>query len=579
MSAMKNLRNLTQSEIASLTAMGTTAEDWNTIYVSNDFSTTQIIASRLCGEVHIGSHSRIIHSLVRNYSLEEDVLVESVAALECRHQSSFGNGTGVSTMNECGGRTVKIFYGMSLQIAYLSAIYRHRPQLMAAIDKISDDVALRNQSHIGRVGRGSHITGARFVREVNIGERATIDGTSVLQNGTIGDDVFIGVDVKAYDFIIDCGSRIDNGVILERCFVGESCVMDKGFTSADSLFFANSHCENGEAAAIFAGPYTVSHHKSSLLIAGMFSFFNAGSGSNQSNHLFKSGAVHQSVHLRGCKFSSGAYIMSPAIEAPFTMVMGHHTHHHDTRIFPYSYLIESDSKSVLMPAANLTSYGTVRDIDKWRKRDRRKVCRDVVSFDEFNPYITELMLRGVDTLTRIMNDAPNEEFYTYNKTVIKPAHLRRGILLYNKAIVAAIGEMLRCGESSEQYDGRGTWIDLGGQYINKSYVDTLLCEIEQQQITTAEEIDSRLHSFAAHYDDYAHSWALDTLAGILGHHPEEQDIRDAISASESVQRSFKEMTESDRLRDCSLDMAVSYGLGGDSDEETRDDYFAVRGLN
>ena len=96
----------------------------------------------------------------------------------------------------------------------------------------------------------------------------------------------------------------------------------KGFTAAESLFSPNSHCENGEAASIFAGPYTVSHHKSSLLIAGMFSFFNAGSGSNQSNHLFKSGAVHQAVHLRGCKFASSAYIMSPALEGAFTMVMG-----------------------------------------------------------------------------------------------------------------------------------------------------------------------------------------------------------------------------------------------------------------
>ena len=72
----------------------------------------------------------------------------------------------------------------------------------------------------------------------------------------------------------------------------------------------------------------------------MFSFFNAGSGSNQSNHLFKSGAVHQSVHLRGCKFASGAYIMSPALEGAFTMIMGHHSYHHDTSAFPYSYLIE-----------------------------------------------------------------------------------------------------------------------------------------------------------------------------------------------------------------------------------------------
>ena len=156
--------------------------------------------------------------------------------------------------------------------------------------------------------------GARFVREVRIGDGATIDGATLLENGTLCAGAFVGADVKARDFILAEGARVDNGSILERCFVGESSVLDKGFTATHSLFFANCHCECGEAASVFAGPYTVSHHKSTLLIAGMFSFFNAGSGSNQSNHLFKSGAVHQSVHLRGCKFGSGAYIMSPALE-------------------------------------------------------------------------------------------------------------------------------------------------------------------------------------------------------------------------------------------------------------------------
>ncbi len=576
---MEKVRNLTQSEITALTTSGTAAEDWSKVYVDEGFSTSQIVASRLCGEVIIGSRTRIIRSTIRNYRLGNDVLIENVTALECRHTSTFGNGTGVSTMNECGGRTVKIFYGMSLQVAYLSAIYRHRPSLISALDDICDNFARQHQSHMGYVGNGTQIVGARFIREVNVGERTTIDGCSILCNGTVGDDAHIGVDVKAYDFIIDCGASIDNGVIIERCFIGECCTIDKGFTAADSLFFANSHCENGEAAAIFAGPYTVSHHKSSLLIAGMFSFFNAGSGSNQSNHLFKSGAVHQSVHLRGCKFSSGAYIMSPAIEAPFTMVMGHHTHHHDTRIFPYSYLIESDSKSILMPATNLTSYGTVRDIDKWRKRDRRTLCRDIVSFDEFNPYITGLMLQGVDALTRMQNDSPNEPFYTYNKTVIKPQHLRRGISLYNKAIIAAIGAMLSEGSLNEQRDGRGTWLDLGGQYITKSCVDSLISDIESHKITTATEIDSRLHDFADHYADYAHSWAIDTLSGVLGYTPDERDLREAIQASENIRHSFKEITDADCRRDCSLDMAVSYGLGGQSEDETRNDYLTVRGLN
>ena len=41
---------------------------------------------------------------------------------------------------------------------------------------------------------------------------------------------------------------------------------------------------------------------------------------------------------------------------------------------------------------------------------------------------------------------------------------------------------------------------------------------------------------------------------------------------------FKRTTDADRDRDCSLDMAVSYGLDCTSEEERREDYYSVRGL-
>lgn len=336
---MSPFRKLTAAEISAAEALGSTAEKWSEVLVSEDFSPSQLLQSRLEGHVEIATGGRIVRSRVKNYRIGERTVVEGVTALECRSRSTFGNGVGVATMNECGGRTVPIFDRMSAQVAYLMAVYRHRPKAVAALEKMVADHAEARASEMGETGSDCHITGARFIREVRIGDNVTVDGASILQNGTLCDGAHIGVDVKAYDFIAAEGARIDNGATVERCFVGESCRLDKGFTAAESLFFANSHCENGEAAAVFAGPYTVSHHKSSLLIAGMFSFFNAGSGSNQSNHLFKSGAVHQSVHLRGCKFASGAYIMSPALEGAFTMIMGHHSFHHDTSIFPCSYQI------------------------------------------------------------------------------------------------------------------------------------------------------------------------------------------------------------------------------------------------
>ena len=569
---------MTPAETAAVEALGSSAEAWPQVRVSDDFTPSQLVQSHLEGTVEIGSGARIVRSRIRNYRIGEGALVEGVTALECRRRSTFGNGVGVATMNECGGRTVKIFDGLTAQTAYLMAVYRHRPKTMAALEAMVDAYAEANASEMGSVGAKSRIVGAKFIREVRIGDNAVVDGASLLENGTVGDGAHIGVDVKAYDFIAAQGAHIDNGSIVERCFVGESCRLDKAFTAAESLFFANSHCENGEAASIFAGPYTVSHHKSSLLIAGMFSFFNAGSGSNQSNHLFKSGAVHQAVHLRGCKFASGAYIMSPALEGAFTMIMGHHSFHHDTSVFPYSYLIEKEGRTVLMPGANLTSYGAVRDIEKWPARDRRTHKRDVINFEEYNPYITEAMLKAVDTLHTLAGEDPDAPSYVYRKAVIRAAALKRGIGLYNKFIVAALGAMLDRGESTERYDGSGRWLDIAGQYITKRAVEAILDAVDCGELTTPVEVDNRFRVFFVHYDDYAHSWAEQIYASLLGRTPTVADIGDAIAAGRNAHAAMRRTTDADRDRDCSLDMAVSYGLDSDDEAEMRDDYYSVRGL-
>lgn len=575
---MSRFRNPTATEITALEAAGVTAEDWSRIAVSDDFQPEQLQHCRLEGRIELSSGACIRRSCVRNYRIGENSLVEDVTALECRHSSRFGNGVEVATMNECGGRTVWITDRMSAQVAYLMAVYRHRPKTVAALKRMAETYASEQESDMGKVGRDCRIVGARFIREVRIGDNATVDGASALENGTLCAGARIGVDVKAYGFICAENARVDNGVTLEHCFVGESCILDKGFTASESLFFANSHCENGEAAAIFAGPYTVSHHKSSLLIAGMFSFFNAGSGSNQSNHLFKSGAVHQSVHLRGCKFASGAYIMAPALEGAFTMVMGHHASHHDTSAFPFSYLLEKDSHSQLLPGANLTSYGTVRDIEKWPARDRRTVGRDVINFEEYNPCITGAMLQAVDLLHRMEEQNPEAETYLHNRVQIRSSAVRRGIGLYNKAIVASLGAMLAKGATSDRYDGGGRWLDIAGQYIAKREVDRIVDAIENGELNDFAAIDNRFRVFAVHYDDYAHSWAEEVYAGMLGHTPTREEVADAIAAGENARAAMRRTTDADRDRDCSMDMAVGYGLDCDDEAERLADYRAVRGL-
>ncbi len=574
---MGKFRHLTATETDALRANGNRADDWSRVTVAPDFEPEQLHDVRLAGDVRIGSRAVIENARVENYEIGANTLVRDVVALECRHRSTFGNGTGVDAVNECGGRTVRIFEEMSAQYAYIAAMYRHREKTVERLNGYAAEYAERKASTMGRTGEGCRIVGAKFIREVAMGDNVVIDGASLLENGTLSNGARVGADVKARDFIAVQDATIDTGATLHRCFIGERAIVANGFTAENSLFFACSHCENGEAVAIFAGPFTVSHHKSSLLISGMFSFFNAGSGTNQSNHLFKGGAVHQAVHLRGCKFASNAYVMAPAIEGAYTMIMGRHVKHHDTAEMPFSYLIESDGVSLLMPAMNLRSYGTARDIEKWRKRDCRTVGRDCIDFAEYNPYITERVMRAVAILKKLHGERPDDDVYHYNNTTIRRSALLHGIKLYEKYIDCALGDMLARGEATDATENCGGWADIAGQYVAKQYLARLLDSVDCGE-TAPNAIDKALREYDAAYDNHARNWALSALAERIGHTPSDEEIATQIERGAQARRSMQETVAADRDKENSAAMSVGYGIDCDTEEERLADFRAVRGL-
>lgn len=561
---------LSNSHIQTLIANGNRAESWQSVFIDENLDLNNIENCRFGGRVEIEAGATLTDSTIINYHICRGAKVISTTRLETRHASKFGNGVRVATINENGGRSVVIYNGLTAQVAYIMAMYRHRKELIKNLFIRIDNATESQFSYMGIVGENSTIIGARFVREVNIGKDVTIEGASLVENATLMDGAYVGVDVKAKDFIAVENSKIDLGATINRCFVGENVVISNGFTAVDSLIFTSSHLENGEASSIFAGPYTVSHHKSSLLIAGMFSFFNAGSGTNQSNHLFKSGAIHQAIHRRGTKFASNGYVMAPADEGEFTVVIGRHTKHHNTSAMPYSYLVENNGVSYLMPAFGLRSYGTVRDIEKWRKRDKRAVYRDIISYNEFNPLLAGKVAEAIDILTALLAENPEAELLHYNNTVIKRPLAERGIALYNLYLTAAIGQMLKVGESCAT--NRSKWVDVAGQYIEKSTLDSVL----DNDIISLEELNNTFKSFAANYDNAAHGWALAILAKRVGKTPTAEDIAVAIAAAESACAELKKITDADHDADLSPKMSIGYGVDSIDKDEILQDFNAVQ---
>ena len=594
---MTSFRTLTAEQIASLEALGNTAEDWSQVRVSEDFQPFQLQQSRLEGEVRIGSEARIIHSRVRNCQIGEGSLIEDVTALECRHRSSFGNGVGVATMNECGGRTVRIFDTMSAQMAYVMALYRHRPQTLAALERMIDRRVEERQSEIGRVGRNCRIVGARFLREVCIGDEVRIDGASLLENATLCDGVEIGVDVKACDLIAAEGARIGNGSTVERCFVGESCILDKGFTAAESLFFANSHCENGEAVSVFAGPFSVSHHKSALLIGSIYSFMNAGSATNFSNHQYKLGPLHQGIFGRGVKFGSGSYMMLPVRVAPFSTVIGHHYGRIDTVDMPFSYILETESGSCLVPGANLTNCGFFRDVRKWPARDRRGIDgkQDCIVYNAFSPLTASAMLRGMRRLAVLRSaDRSSKSPVSYGGCLVSQSSIVKGLAKYEAALKFYMGNVIveRIEDAAPVYAeniaealrpefsvGSGDWVDMAGLLAPKEEVAAVLDDIENGTLQSLEEMDARFQKIASNYKLYEWCWVYTHINDVFGIDPLTMDkhrLVDLVRQWDRAAGMLYSGIEKDASKEYSTDAMTGYGADGTFDE-AGSDFLNVRG--
>ncbi len=553
---MKKYRRLSPTEILTLERNGCIAQNWNDITVAAGFSPGNCHRVIFYGTARLGSTEGTIevsdgfvkncginNATLRNVTVGDSCLIENignyinnvvigdhchisnVSIIGTTNEATYGQGQLISVLNEAGDGNLRIFPELNSQLAALMVANFADKVFADRISSLIDRAVERTRPKCTTLGNHVSIVNAGQITNAMIGDGCSIGGSSKLENCTIASSIdnpiHIGTGVICENSIISGGSSITGSVKIIDCMVGEACELATGFTAAGSVFFANSYMSNGEACAAFCGPFTVSHHKSSLLIGGMFSFYNAGSATNFSNHAYKMGPMHYGTLERGTKTASGAYLLMPANIGSFSVLFGKLMYHPNTRDLPFSYLIAYSDTMYLVPGRNFATVGLYRDIRKWPKRDKRRPGerKSIVNFDWLSPFTISEVLRGKRILENLRAASGDRvSTYNYHEYVIKAPLLRKGIEYYDLALMIYMGAVLKrhAPLPPSTSAGEGNWIDLAGMLMPERELQLIVSDIKSGTLSSIEAILQRFKAIHDNYNELRWSWSYRMILDYYG---------------------------------------------------------------
>ena len=558
---MNDYRPLTSEEIEVLKSNDCWAEDWTSINVAEDFKPNFMHRVMLYGEVNIGAfnknvevsqgfvkHAGINNATLRNVTIGDDCLIENVgnfinnytigddcyisniSTMETTEGATYGEGNLVSVLNEVGEGNVILFSDLNSQLAAFMVKHFSDKDLKEKIRQLIKTDIDNKMPERGQIGNNVKIVNTKEITNCIINDFCEVNGASRLSDctllGSAHGNVYVGTGVIAENSIIAEGASVINSVKIQDCYVGEACQLSNGFTASTSIFFANSYMSNGEACAAFCGPFTASHHKSSLLIGGMFSFYNAGSATNFSNHAYKMGPMHWGILERGSKTASGAYLLMPATLGSFSVCFGKLMHHPNTRNLPFAYLIADGDKMFLIPGRNITTVGLYRDIKKWPKRDLRaqENRKSIVNFDWLSPFSVGEILKGkkiLESLREVTGD--NVSQYLYHEYIIPASSLHKGIKYYDIALRIYMGAVLKRVLKRDPsitppatQTGIGDWDDLSGLLLPVSEEVRIVNDLQDGTIDSIQQLIERFEEIDANYRQYQWAWTYKMVCDYYG---------------------------------------------------------------
>jgi hypothetical protein len=469
---------LTSEQIATLQRNGNTSSNWGKVRAIRGFNPERINNSSFHGTIVLGRFTKdvaiddgigfpagIYNSTVINATIEDDALVSEVKLLAnyvvkkgsilfncgtvtCKEKASFGNGRELPIAIETGGREVKTFADITVDIAATVATSRIEKQFLQKYESLVEQFVKKVTSNRGIIEEGAVIMNTPEVRNTYVGQGAHIDNVRMVANTTIlsNPDEATEISGGAYvkNAIIQWGCEVTSMAIVANSVLTEHSHVERHGKVTDSIVGANTGIAEGEVTACLVGPFVGFHHQA-LLIAAFWpeGKGNIGYGANVgSNHTSK--APDQELWPgEGTFFGLGVNVKFPSdfTKAPYSIIATGVSSLPQKLLFPFS-LINAPAERFdgISPAYNEVMPGWVlsdniftvrRNEGKYKKRNKAK--RSQIVFEVLRPEVVNLMLEarekleGVKLIKRVYTD---KDIKGIGKNYLLESNRKKGVNAY-----------------------------------------------------------------------------------------------------------------------------------------------------
>ena len=441
-------RKLNAREIETLVRNDNTSDDWNNIFVDNDFDPNLVQHCHFYGMVRIGKlepYFLEFHNLrlpvglynstiascdfgdnvvvqnvnfLSHYIIGNEVIIANVNEMATTDHAKFGNGIvkegepesvriWLELCNENGGRSVMPFDGMLPGDAWLWTRNRHDAALQEQFKAFTEKEFDKKRGYYGMVGDRTVIKNCKIIKDVTIGTDAYLKGANKLKNLTInseaGAHTQIGEGCEMVNGIIGLGCRAFYGVKAVRFIMASHSQLKYGARLINSYLGNNATISCCEVLNSLIFPAHEQHHNNSFLCAALImGQSNMAAGATIGSNHNSRGADGEIIAGRGFWPGLSVTLKHNSKFASFTLISKGNYLHELQVPYPFSLVVNDEHENSLkvMPGYWLmhNMYALARNSWKYIDRDKRTDKTQVLEFDYLAPDSVEELFTTLELL-------------------------------------------------------------------------------------------------------------------------------------------------------------------------------------